>query len=97
MDMGGPARLFVNIDVLLTTDLKSYSRKVYGPLNLIGDYGGVEYVLIMVFTVFLAPLSEHSFLMKAIRKLYWVKTDQISFEMPQSNKARKNEKKHRKI
>ena len=52
----------------------SHSREVYNILDLIGDLGGVLEVIIFVFGVFLFPISEFSFVMKALEKLYLART-----------------------
>ena len=42
-----------------------YTRQVYGILDLLGDLGGVTEVIMICFGIFLFPISEHSFNMKA--------------------------------
>jgi hypothetical protein len=43
-------------------------------LDLLGDLGGVTEVIMICFGIFIYPVSEHSFVIKAIRKLYMAKT-----------------------
>jgi hypothetical protein len=47
-----------------------YERKVYNLLDLFGDLGGFVEVLIGIAAVFICPLSEFSFNLSAIKKLY---------------------------
>lgn len=41
-------------------------RKIYGFFDLIGDLGGVIEVFLVFFGLFIYPISEYSFDMKAI-------------------------------
>ena len=43
-----------------------HSRQVYSILDALGDYGGVEGVLIVLSALLLSPISTHSFYIKAI-------------------------------
>ena len=45
-------------------------------MDLLGEYGGFEYIFMVVLTTILAPISEYSFFFKAIQKLYFVKSDE---------------------
>jgi hypothetical protein len=47
-----------------------HSREVYNLLDLIGDIGGVLDVLLLLFGLLIYPISEHSFVLKAIEKLF---------------------------
>lgn len=44
---------------------QTYKRQVYGILDLLGDLGGVTEVIMICFGIFLYPISEHSYIMKA--------------------------------
>lgn len=58
-----------------TTTLTSYNeRAVYNLMNFIGDIGGVVDVILIFLGMFIYPFQEHSFKMKALKKLYLVKT-----------------------
>lgn len=46
-----------------------HTREAYGILNLIGDLGGVLDLFILFIGLFLYPVAEHSFNIKAINKL----------------------------
>ena len=52
----------------------SHSRQKYGILDLMGDLGGVAQVVISVMGFFLFPFSEHNFVIKALQKMYNVRT-----------------------
>jgi hypothetical protein len=43
-------------------------------LDLLGDLGGVTEVIMIVFGLIIFPVSEHSFIIKAVKKLYMAKT-----------------------
>lgn len=58
-----------------------------------GDLGGIIEIIMMVSQLALSGLSEHSFLLKAIEKLYMVKTAEKSLFTP----SRKQTKKLKKI
>lgn len=47
-------------------------RKIYSLLDLLGDMGGIMDIIIQVLGVFMFPLSEFSFILKALEKLYLV-------------------------
>jgi len=62
-----------------------HTRKVYGWIDLLGDLGGVTEVIMIVFGFFLFPISEHSFFLKAIKKLYLVRTEDNSMFLPNND------------
>ena len=49
-------------------------RMVYAMLDLMGDLGGALEIIIVVFGLIFYPISEYSFTMKALKKLYLAKT-----------------------
>ena len=51
-----------------------HSRAIYSFLDLLGDLGGVTEVMMIVFSFFLYPISEHSFVVKAMKKLFIART-----------------------
>jgi hypothetical protein len=61
-----------NYEISATTS--EYSRQIYSILDLLGDFGGVMEVFLLITEVLLKPVSEHSFLVKAISKLYLAQT-----------------------
>ena len=51
-----------------------YTHIKYGFGDFLSDIGGVSELIIFCFGIFLYPLSENSFLLKAIKKLYTART-----------------------
>lgn len=43
-------------------------------MDILGDLGGVIEILMIVLGTFLYPISEHSFILKALQKLYLART-----------------------
>ena len=75
-----------------------HSRQVYNILDLLGYYGGLAEVVTGFLAFLVGPVAEHSFLMKAIRKLYLIKTkNDHLFAKPTSEKAKNKEKKQRRV
>jgi len=73
-----------------TTD---YERQIYGILDLLGDFGGVMEVILLIADFILRPVSMHSFLTKAISKLYKASTkDENLFKKSNNKKAVKMQK-----
>ena len=60
--------------IWLSTEGINSERLIYGWLDLLGDLGGVTQVISLVFGVFLLPISEHSFILKATSKLFLANT-----------------------
>ena len=51
-----------------------HERAVYGSLDLLGDLGGVTEIIMLLFGFFLFPISEHSFILKAAKKMFMART-----------------------
>ena len=51
----------------------SHSRAIYSFLDLLGDLGGVTEIILLVFGGILFPISYHSYVTKAINRLYFAK------------------------
>lgn len=51
-----------------------HQRKVYDILDLIGDLGGVFEICFQVLGFFILPISYHSFIIKALKKIFLIKT-----------------------
>ena len=54
-------------------------RNTYDLINLLGDMGGVASVIELLLGVFLLPISAHSFIIKAARKLFFAKITDKNF------------------
>ena len=68
-----------------------HTRQIYSILDLLGDLGGVLEVLLFVAGLFILPLSEFSFNLKALSLLYMGKTSNPElFRLPKKVKILKN-------
>lgn len=99
----GRAQLTETVDILINTKITvSVSpikyvnyRAVYSIFDLLGDYGGLQEMIFLILGFFVSPIAEHSFLLKAMRKLYKVHTDdETIFENPKSEKHSLKKFKH---
>ena len=52
----------------------NHERKIYTLIDILGDLGGVVQIIVLFFGVFLNPIAEHSFVMKATKRLFTAKT-----------------------
>lgn len=67
-----------------------HERVVYGLLDVLGDFGGVQGVLYTLILMSMAPIAAHSFYLKAISKLFMAKTkDNTLFESKKNRKVQK--------
>lgn len=77
--------LAVKITLMISDEKFVHTRNVYKFLDLLGDYGGLQEVLLILVGFLIAPFAEHSFTLEAIRKLYLAKTkDETLFKQPVS-------------
>jgi hypothetical protein len=60
----------------LSTASIENSREIYSLLDLLGDLGGVTDVLIFIIGIFIFPISQHSFTMRYLQKMFLVRTSQ---------------------
>ena len=65
-------------------------REVYNFFDLLGDLGGIQDIIIIVCGFFLFPVSEFSYNLKALSKMYLVNTE--SEELVLAPNARQREK-----
>jgi len=63
-----------NYEVSLSELETEQSRKIFGWLDLLGKLGGITNVCMMLFGFFLFPISEHSYIIKAAKKLFIART-----------------------
>ena len=86
------------ITIEVSDQMLLHSRSVYTLLDLLGDYGGLQEMFFLILGFFIAPFSEHSFVLNAIKKLYLVKTeDPTLFLTPKSDRHLERQKKKRKV
>jgi hypothetical protein len=60
---------------VMGSQIGEHERKIYGILDVLGDFGGVQQVLETVAAILMGPIAAHAFLSKAISKLYLARTD----------------------
>ena len=73
-DIKNPTNVFENIFVFDQNGINN-KRVSYNIIDFIGDISGVYDLMIMTFGFFINSISYHSFTLKAIKKLFLVKTD----------------------
>jgi len=54
------------IDFILDSVYYEHSRKILGILDVLGDFGGIEGVLVLIIAMFMGPVASHSFFISAI-------------------------------
>lgn len=60
--------------IMLEDESIRHIRYIYNVLDVLGDLGGVTEVIMLLFGFFLFPISEHSFILQALRRLYKART-----------------------
>jgi hypothetical protein len=68
-----PSKLFVN-KFWLTGQVQQNKRQIFGWFDLLGKLGGITNVMMLLFGFFLFGISEHSFILKASKKLFIART-----------------------
>ena len=92
----GMERIIFMFDITLMPQQQEHSREVYNLLDLMGDLGGVLEVFIFACGIILFPISEHSFVIKALQILFLARTrDKHMFEV-NKKQFKKNMKKKNK-
>jgi hypothetical protein len=74
-----PTSIYLNGEIFrfvisLGTSKNQHQRELYNLLDFIGDLGGVFEILVSFFSFFIMPISEHSFILKALSKLFLART-----------------------
>ena len=65
-----------------------HSRAIYSFLDLLGDLGGVTEIILLIFGGLLFPISYHSYITKAINRLYFAQTNNAKiFTYPAQKKV----------
>lgn len=99
----GKSETLVSVAIFLSDRSTTYERKIYAVFDLMGDIGGLIEISMLCLGSLLASISEHSFFIKAIQKLFLVNTyDRKLFAEPSKfrkggqklNKERKSIQKH---
>ena len=94
--VGLPGVVF-SLNFFVDTLMISHSREVYNLMDLIGDLGGVLEVITFMFGIFLVPISEFSFVIKALQKLYLARTTQTGLFKNDKMRKKKNKTKFKTI
>ena len=70
----GQYTLLGNFIFTIHEEMETHSRQVYGVLDVLGDFGGVQYVLFIVGSWVMGSYTEFKFNLKAMKKLYLART-----------------------
>ena len=62
------------VQIYIGSSSTSYKRKTYSLTDIARDVGGVANALLLFFSVAASPFASHSFITKAISRLYFAKT-----------------------
>ena len=54
----------------LQPEVHKHKRVVFGWMNLLGALGGITNVIMILFNGTIKPINEHSYVLKAAKKLY---------------------------
>ena len=69
----------------IDSQLNEFEREVYNLIDLLGDLGGVLEILVMICGVFLFPVSEFKFILKAFELLYIAKSSDSNLFKDKTN------------
>lgn len=84
--------LITRVDYVLAANGKFLSRQTYCLNNLFGDLGGVNELLTFIFSIFLLPLSRHSFIVDMLETNFRMQeTEEDPFQDSPVKSARKVE------
>jgi hypothetical protein len=88
--------LLGEVQIFLDNTQIDHERTIYNFLDLVGDLGGVMEIFTLALGIFIFPLSEFSFLLKAISILYLARTEDQGLleEMEPRNKHGKQKSKN---
>ena len=90
---------FVNPNILFKATIwqdnerVSHRREGYDLFGLLGDLGGITQIFYLIFGTILYPYSEHSFVVKALKKLYYARTRDNEIFRSDGKKAAKIKRK----
>ena len=78
--------LFTTI-IYLSDEMTFFSRQIYSILDLLGEFGGITEVVMLLSGFYLYSISEHSFVIKALQKLFIARTsNKRLFKAPKTKK-----------
>jgi len=81
------------IEIELSRTYKTTTRSVYNLLDVFGDFGGVSEVFLILSALIIAPIADHLFLIKAIKKLYLANTTEDDLFVKSTNPKQMQKKK----
>lgn len=82
---------FSSVMMLEAEDI-GHTRQIYSLFDILGDLGGVTEVIMLLFGFFLYPISEHSFSLQALKRLYKARTlDDTIFKKSEEELAEEKE------
>ena len=81
---------------MLEDETIRHVRYIYGLLDILGDLGGVTEVIMLLFGFLLYPISEHSFILQALRRLYRARTTDGSLFKEEAHHCQKKDNCHSK-
>jgi len=88
MDLG-TGQVYLRVSLLLSVEQVLHKRRSYSLLDLFGEFGGVLEVGTILFSFYLGSWAEFQYYLKAIQKLYNVKTKYSDQFAGDSNKFMK--------
>ena len=98
MKFANGIKVYADIIIHFSDKKVDHERQIYGFLDLLGDFGGVQGVLQIIASLLLGSVSQHAFLSKAISKLYLARTKDASIFMEKkSEKAKSKRYKQKKL
>lgn len=71
-------RCYCQFFITLSSETVKHTRRTYSFWDLTGDLGGTMEVAIVFFTFLISPWAEFQFYLKAMQKIYNVKTKKIN-------------------
>lgn len=81
-----------------TSKVREHTRRIYGIFDLFGEVGGVIEILMILCQVSIGSFQEHSFLTRAISRLFLANTeDQSMFRYGKLDRVSKMKKKQKKM
>ena len=78
-----------NTQMVLSSTRINHERRIYGWLDLLGDMGGVQGALCVLFEFMLLPISEHCFILKVMKRLFLGNTADPNIFKPMKKEKKK--------
>ena len=85
--------ILFDLTVSLAATKIEHTREVYNLMDLIGELGGVLEILIVLCSYFVCPISEHTFVLKALESLYLGRTFDKNLFVKSNLKTKKHKNK----